>query len=547
MPLTEKEQRFLRQTSEITKSGGKLTPAQQQTLKSIQDKQAKEERFIRQYNEIKQSGGTTSAAQDSTYKLLTGSAYKPPAPQPTVNPYLQSEIDKANRFMRQYSQLPNPTSAQQSTYQRLMNTYGANAWKDGRLTITDLDPKAERAYRAANPYADYTKEKEMRFLRQIDDMLLNNQGVSDAQLQQYNTLANKWNFDPTKSRITKEVEKEIQAEIEAKKKAIQDQLALEQQANELAIQQNNAYLAEQLKKLQEQKAVNDQQAQMLANRRGGFYSGGLDYQLGQNITSYNQATEALQRDIAARNADIYNRNALLAQQAAEQIKMLEQQAPTLIQQRIREELDRQRGIQMQEAQLTGMYNGQPTLAYQQFQASRDDEMRRRAEWESEQKWNRLIQSAGLTGVFQGKPTLQALEFELQKRVQLGQLSLAQAAQILDQAKFEWEKEFNQKQFDADQYWKQQDYNLEQQRLDLAKQEIELKKMPEPTDLKKYTDQLNKIYLRKTDNGSYKVTNPQALFDAIVGLGLSDSDTDKLVNMYGLQKYKEQLMKNFQGK
>ncbi|ALA68951.1 hypothetical protein GT50_01250 [Geobacillus stearothermophilus 10] len=454
--------------------------------------------------------------------------------------------------------MTNPDVANQKTYQQIVNTYGADVLKDGRITPDELTGKAEREYRRANPYADYTKEKEMRFLRQIDDMLLNNQGVSDAQLQEYNRLANKWNYDPTKSRITDEVTKEIQAQIEAQKKAIQDQLALEQQANELAIQQNNAYLAEQLQNLQQQKAVNDQQAQMLANRRGGFYSGGLDYQLGQNIASYNKATEDLQREIAMRNADIYNRNALLAQQAAEQIKTLEQQAPELIQQRIREELDRQRSIQMQEAQLTGMYNGKPTLeaqnmqfqqkmAQQQFQAQRDDEMRRRAEWESEQKWNRLIQAAGLTGVFQGKPTLQALEFELQKRVQLGQLSLAQAAQILDEAKFEWEKEFNQQQFNADQYWKQKNYSLQQQQLDLQKQEIALKKLPQPTDLKKYTDQLNKIYLKKDYNGQYKVTNPQALFDAIVGLGLSDADTDKLINMYGLQKYKEQLMKNFHTK
>ncbi|RLQ08633.1 hypothetical protein NSQ51_13370 [Geobacillus sp. FSL K6-0789] len=129
MPLTEKEQRFLRQIQTVKNP----TPAQQQTLKAIQGKQAKEERFIRQYNEIKQSGGKTSSAQDSTYKLLTGSTYKPPAPSapkpvttkptvvsapkttaapkptaapnpatPTVNPYLQSEIDKANRFMRQF-------------------------------------------------------------------------------------------------------------------------------------------------------------------------------------------------------------------------------------------------------------------------------------------------------------------------------------------------------------------------------------------------------------------------------------------------------------
>lgn len=509
MPLTEKEQRFLRQTNQITQLGGKLSPAQQQTLQSIQAK-------------MNQSKPTATPAVTKPPAVQTPtttvSAPKVPSPKPTAPAVVQKPPQSIST--------PVGPNNPMKTY-----TYG-------NISMQFANDQAERAWRAANPYADYTKAREMKFLNDIDNMLVNNQGVSNAQLQQYNALAKKWNFDPTKNRITDEITKEIQAQIAAQQQALQDELARTQQANQLAVDQNNAYLTEQLKKMQEQKAYNDQEAQMLANRRGGFYSGGLDYQLGQNLSSYNQAAEGLTRDIAMRNADIYAKNALLAEQAARQIQQLQSQAPTLIQQRIREELDRQRGLNMQEAQLTGVYNGRPTLeaqnmqfqqnmAQQQFQANRDDEMRRRAEWESEQKWNRLIQSAGLTGEFQGKPTLEALQFALQRQVQLGNLSLAQAAQALDEAKFLFSKD------------------IEQQQLDLQKQELELKKLPEPTDLKKYTDQLNKIYLQKNDKGGYKVTNPQALFDAIIGLGLSDADTDKLINMYGLQSLKEQLMKNFQ--
>jgi len=505
MPLTEKEQRFLRQTNQITQSGGKLSPAQQQTLQSIQAK-------------MNQSQPTSTLAVTKPVQTptTTVSAPKVPSPKPTVPAVVQKPPQSVG--------VPVGPNNPMKTY-----TYG-------NISMQFANDQAERSWRAANPYADYTKAREMKFLNDIDNMLINNQGVSDAQLQQYNTLAKKWNFDPMKNRITDEITKEIQAQIAAQQQALQDELARTQQANQLAIDQNNAYLTEQLKKMQEQKAYNDQEAQMLANRRGGFYSGGLDYQLGQNLSSYNQAAEGLTRDIAMRNADIYAKNALLAEQAARQIQQLQSQAPTLIQQRIREELDRQRGIQMQEAQLTGVYNGRPTLeaqnmqfqqnmAQQQFQANRNDEA-----------WNRLIQQAQLTGTFNGQPTLQALEFELQKQVQLGNLSLSQAAQALEQAKFL----YTQKQDTIEN-------NFKQQQLNLQKQELELKSLPEPTDLKKYTDQLNRIYLQKTDNGNYKVTNPQALFDAIIGLGLSDTDTDKLINMYGLQSLKEQLMKNFQTK
>lgn len=129
---------------------------------------------------------------------------------------------------------------------------------------------------------------------------------------------------------------DIQKQIDAHNQA----LAQQQQANQLGIDQNKAYLADQIKQFGERKAVDSNDAATLQNRRGGFYSGGLDYQLGSIGRGYAQAQEGLTRDVEARNADIWNRNALLAQQTSENINRLQQQAPDLIRQRVLDELNR---------------------------------------------------------------------------------------------------------------------------------------------------------------------------------------------------------------
>lgn len=491
----------------------------------------KENRFLRHYADVK----NPSAAQQQTYNSLQQkvNASKQTTPQPTqkpsapTNPYAQSEIDRMNRYIKRYTTMSNPNAAHQATYQNIVNTYGANSIKNGQLGVGNFDAKQERAYRAANPLSDYTKDKEMRFLRHIDDGVVNNTGVSDAQMKQYDQLAGKWNFDPTKSRVTNEVTKQIENELALKKKAIEDQLAKAKQSTDLAVQQNNAYLEEQLGKLGQQKVVNDDRAATLSNRRGGFYSGGLDYQLGQNASSYNEASGALQRDVAARNADIQNRNSLLAEQAAEQISLLEQQAPDLIRQRITEELARQQQFALQESQVTGKYKGDPTFEREQWE-------RQKAEWESEQKWNRQwvteqfayqkirdqISDTKWKAEFDESVRQNGLDFALQQMVANNQISMDQARLALSEA----ELAFNQGKWQAEFGFEQEKWNTE----------LELAKQPQAADLKKYTDQLNKTYLKKTDSGNYKVTNSEGLYRSIVGLNLSDDDTMRLLSMYGIE-------------
>jgi hypothetical protein len=380
MPLTEKEQRFLRQIQTVKNP----TPAQQQTLNAIQEKQAKEERFIRQYNEIKQSGGKTSAAQDSTYKLLTGSTYKPPAPstpkpvttkptvapkpaKPTVNPYLQSEIDKANRFMRQYAQLKAPTSAQQSTYQRLLSTYG-NAIKDGRITITDLDPKAERAYRAANPYAEYTKEKELRFLRQIDEMLKNNQGVSDAQLAQFNQLAQKWNYTPSYNQPPE------LTEIQPFTPPEYDVLSYDE-AVKRAQQQLDPIYQRALENIKAQKYQNELDADQIAAARGLSHSGLAADQL-------TKIAIAAQGQMASAEAE---KAAKIAELAQAMVERDEDRAFRERQQAFQEYLG-QANLNMDRDQM--LYDRYVDDRNFDYQKQRDK--RRDAEWESEQKWQRAM-------------------------------------------------------------------------------------------------------------------------------------------------------------
>lgn len=164
---------------------------------------------------------------------------------------------------------------------------------------------------------------------------------------------------------------EIQNQIDRQSQSINQGLAQSLQANQLAVEQNKQYMEEQLEKLRQQQAVDQNRATNLQNRRGGFYSGGLDYNLGQINASANQGRENLQRDVAARNADIWNRNALLAQQAADQITMLQNQAPDQIRQLINREIDRQRQFEINEAGITGEYQGRPTQEAQHNQWNRD--------------------------------------------------------------------------------------------------------------------------------------------------------------------------------
>ncbi|UKS27208.1 hypothetical protein LOZ80_38110 [Paenibacillus sp. HWE-109] len=167
--------------------------------------------------------------------------------------------------------------------------------------------------------------------------------------------------------ITSGVQADIKNQIDKQVLAANQGLGQMTQANNLAVTENQNYLNDQIAKMTKQKANDMDNAVSFQNRRGGFYSGGVDYQQGQINNSYGEAQGTLTRDIAARNQDIWNRNALLAQQTAEKITQLQQQAPDLIRQRIDELVNKQLADRNAQAAQTGyMADGTPTAQMQQY-------------------------------------------------------------------------------------------------------------------------------------------------------------------------------------
>jgi hypothetical protein len=119
-------------------------------------------------------------------------------------------------------------------------------------------------------------------------------------------------------------------------------LAMQKQESDNTINQNKQYLTDQIAKLNTQRNQNADHITALQNRRGGFYSGGLDYQLAQNNTSINNSQGQLTRDINTKNMEIGNRYNLIASQAAEQIRQMENQSSEKIRELVNQEIERQR-------------------------------------------------------------------------------------------------------------------------------------------------------------------------------------------------------------
>lgn len=213
----------------------------------------------------------------------------------------------------------------------------------------------------------------------------------EGQLDSNPTFMRRSYKDETQDRI----QSEVQNEIEKRKRSIANDMQEQRQANRSAIQANENFLQEQIENYKQQQAEANRDATQLQNRRGGFYSGGLDYQRGQIARSTNEAIENTSREVAQRNADLRERNAMISRQASEAIRALENEAPDMVRSRVIEAMERWDAKKLQEGQLTGTYMGQPTLQAQQ------------AEFQN------AINQASLTGVYRGQPTLQAQQISQQ--------------------------------------------------------------------------------------------------------------------------------------
>lgn len=150
--------------------------------------------------------------------------------------------------------------------------------------------------------------------------------------------------------IQDNISKQVQNQIAQQKQSINNSLGIQKKEYDETINRNKSYLTEQIGQLNTQRVVNDDRTTALQNRRGGFYSGGLDYQLAENLRNTQNAQSSITRDINDKNMAIQGQYDTLARQAAENIRMLEMQAPDLIRQMVLEEMDRQQQLRMQEEQ-----------------------------------------------------------------------------------------------------------------------------------------------------------------------------------------------------
>lgn len=135
--------------------------------------------------------------------------------------------------------------------------------------------------------------------------------------------------------------KQVENELAQKKLSYNQSLALQKQETDNTINQNKSYLDEQIKKLNTQRNLNADNITTLQNRRGGFYSGGLDYQLGENNKSIINSQNDITRDINSKNQEMLGKYNLVASQAAEQIRLLENESGDRIRALVNEALARQ--------------------------------------------------------------------------------------------------------------------------------------------------------------------------------------------------------------
>lgn len=151
-------------------------------------------------------------------------------------------------------------------------------------------------------------------------------------------------------KIKNDISAQVKNQIAQQRQSINNTLKIQKGQYDETINRNKSYLNEQLGKYDKDKLVTDDKTVALQNRRGGFYSGGLDYQLAENARNTTSAKSAISRDIGDKNSSILGEYNTLARQAAENIRLLEQQAPDKIRDLVNQELTKQRQLQMQEEQ-----------------------------------------------------------------------------------------------------------------------------------------------------------------------------------------------------
>lgn len=148
-----------------------------------------------------------------------------------------------------------------------------------------------------------------------------------------------------------------------------------------ALDQNKQYIAQQL-----------DSAQQMQNRRGGLYSGGYDYQAGT------LNAEGLQRQ-----SELQNQYGNQISSIAQQINNLNQAQPEILRQRIQEYINNDRNYALNYAGTFGNLGGVNTQSMQ-GQLFNQDMTNQQFDWQKQ------MDTANLTGMYNGQSTLAGKTF-----------------------------------------------------------------------------------------------------------------------------------------
>lgn len=157
--------------------------------------------------------------------------------------------------------------------------------------------------------------------------------------------------DGRRELVDTETERSIANELSGYERALAEAQAA-QAAQQAANQQAFDYSNQQLKSAE---AVDIQGAQELQNRRGGFYSGGLDYQLGSIGSAYAGERGRIAQDYNRVNQELNAKYGAQTLDIRNNINSLLTSAPDIIAQRIAEAAAAKKAQALEESKTTGIY------------------------------------------------------------------------------------------------------------------------------------------------------------------------------------------------
>ena len=383
-------------------------------------------------------------------------------------------------YLKQYATFQNPTADQRNQYMGILAKQDKPQF---------LNEKEERYFIQTNPNHAYTKERDMRYLGQIDDMMRNNQGVSQAQMNQYNNVATKWNyqtFDPNRDALQKASQPIDYNQFRTQSATIEDlankygfdysreyaKRQAEAEAQALRNANADAQRRNATNKEENLKSIDNNLMDMADNLDRNYFQQYMQQAQNQVNNGLNAGIAADQdlRLAMSRQAEMGGayRDANLGRmrennrftnedlRLAEALGLIDQQAlareDSLFNDRLNQafgqimdlnRFNQSENLSMMDAafrnQATQMDMSRYLMGFD-YQQGRDKVMDgrwqtefdnsnywneiERKQWESVQKWQRLMDDAGLTGMYKGNPTFDRERWMKELEMEQARLALA---------------------------------------------------------------------------------------------------------------------------